>query len=73
MASLGETEGVLSLWHPLGAPPADVLRWRQSLEAHGIVQPFKQAHGEVYLLVFSEIMRDVGLFVGVASIGNDLT
>ena len=42
------------LWHPLGAPLDDVLRWRQTLEARGIVQPFKQAHREVYLLTDAE-------------------
>lgn len=42
------------LWHPLGAPPEDVFRWRQTLESRGIVQPFKQAHREVYLLTDAE-------------------
>ncbi|MBV9848370.1 MAG: DUF4132 domain-containing protein [Armatimonadetes bacterium] len=60
VASLGEPEGVLPpqgavrLWHPLGATPDDVLRWRQTLEDRGIVQPFKQAHREVYLLTDAE-------------------
>lgn len=42
------------LWHPLGSPPQIVLRWRDALEARGIVQPFKQAHREVYLLTDAE-------------------
>lgn len=42
------------LWHPLGHPPQFVLCWRDALEAHGIVQPFKQAHREVYLLTDAE-------------------
>ena len=45
----------LRLWHPLGATAHDdVLHWRQTLEAQGIVQPFKQAHREVYLLTDAE-------------------
>ncbi len=31
-----------------------MLRWRQTLEAQGITQPFKQAHREVYLLTDAE-------------------
>jgi len=44
----------VSLWHPIGAAPEVVLRWRDVLEARGIVQPFKQAHREVYLLTDAE-------------------
>jgi hypothetical protein len=44
----------VKLWHPLGASLEDVLRWRQTLEARQIVQPFKQAHREVYLLTDAE-------------------
>jgi hypothetical protein len=44
----------VALWHPMGAPPADVQAWRDRLEALGIVQPFKQAHREVYLLTPAE-------------------
>jgi hypothetical protein len=51
---LGAGGSPIRLWHPLGAPPADVLRWRQTLEARGITQPFKQAHREVYLLTDAE-------------------
>lgn len=41
-------DATVSLWHPLGAPPETVIAWRRFLEAKGIVQPFKQAHREVY-------------------------
>ena len=42
------------LWHPLECPANDVLSWRQRLERDEIVQPFKQAHREVYLLTDAE-------------------
>ena len=43
------------LWHPLHAPDiATVGRWRDTLEERGLVQPFKQAHREVYLLTDAE-------------------
>ncbi len=45
---------IVRLWHPLGSTPQEVMRWRDTLEAHGIVQPFKQAHREVYLLTDAE-------------------
>ena len=44
----------VSLWHPISAKPELVLRWRDALEARGLVQPFKQAHREVYLLTDAE-------------------
>ena len=48
----GETR--VSLWHPLGSAPETVLAWRRHLEERQIVQPFKQAHREVYLLTDAE-------------------
>jgi hypothetical protein len=42
------------LWHPMAEPPGVVADWRQWVERHGIVQPFKQAHREVYLLTEAE-------------------
>ena len=53
VAGLADTAEV-KLWHPLQAAPEDVMRWRDALEARGIVQPFKQAHREVYLLTDAE-------------------
>jgi hypothetical protein len=41
-------------WHPIGRPVEEVLAWRGWLEGHGITQPFKQAHREVYLLTAAE-------------------
>jgi hypothetical protein len=46
------------LWHPLGAAPERVLRWRTWLEEHGVTQPFKQAHREVYILTDAEVATD---------------
>jgi hypothetical protein len=47
------------LWHPLGCSPDRVLAWRRSLERHGLVQPFKQAHREVYILTDAERTTDI--------------
>jgi hypothetical protein len=44
----------VSLWHPLGTAAADVLRWRRFLEQRAIVQPFKQAHRELYAITKAE-------------------
>jgi hypothetical protein len=44
----------VELWHPIGHPTNDVLAWRATLERHGIRQPFKQAHREIYLLTDAE-------------------
>jgi hypothetical protein len=42
------------LWHPIRADVQTVLSWRCWLEDHGVRQPFKQAHREVYLLTDAE-------------------
>jgi Domain of unknown function (DUF4132) len=44
----------VSLWHPIGRPVDSVLTWREWLEKHEVVQPFKQAHREVYVLTDAE-------------------
>jgi hypothetical protein len=48
-----ETDRV-RLWHPIEVPQEEILAWRDFLEAREIVQPFKQAHREVYLLTDAE-------------------
>ncbi|MFH9061999.1 DUF4132 domain-containing protein [Streptomyces coeruleorubidus] len=49
------TDGTrVELWHPVGREPAETVAWRDWLERHGITQPFKQAHREVYLLTDAE-------------------
>ena len=40
----------VQLWHPVLAPAAEVLAWRELLENKQIRQPLKQAFREVYLL-----------------------
>ena len=49
----GQTSDV-GLWHPVGRPVEEIIAWRARLEQLGIVQPFKQAHREVYLLTDAE-------------------
>ncbi|MBC7806401.1 MAG: DUF4132 domain-containing protein [Akkermansiaceae bacterium] len=49
------SETTVALWHPLGFAPEYVLRWRERLAALGVVQPFKQAYREVYLLTEAEL------------------
>ncbi|MFK4067342.1 DUF4132 domain-containing protein [Streptomyces sp. NPDC029674] len=44
----------VGLWHPVGHEAAEIVAWRGWLERHGITQPFKQAHREVYLLTDAE-------------------
>jgi hypothetical protein len=41
-------------WHPVFASAESVRRWRAMLTTHGVVQPFKQAHREIYLLTDAE-------------------
>jgi Domain of unknown function (DUF4132) len=53
LAGIGDTDRV-TLWHPIDSTIAEVLAWRLWLEAHAFVQPFKQAHREVYLLTDAE-------------------
>ncbi len=51
---LEPARSTVALWHPLDQPPDVVLGWRGFLEEWQIVQPFKQAHREVYLLTPAE-------------------
>jgi len=44
----------VTLWHPVGRSAAEVVEWRRRIETLGIVQPFKQAHREVYVLTDAE-------------------
>lgn len=44
----------VQLWHPIQKPVEEVVRWRTLLEQTRIVQPFKQAHREVYILTDAE-------------------
>jgi len=42
------------LWHPICSGVQTALSWRAWLEDHGVQQPFKQAHREVYILTEAE-------------------
>jgi hypothetical protein len=42
------------LWHPIDASVDEVLAWRAAVVARGVVQPFKQAHREIYRLTDAE-------------------
>jgi hypothetical protein len=48
------------LWHPIDASVDEVLAWRASILARGLVQPFKQAHREIYRLTDAE--RETGTY-----------
>jgi hypothetical protein len=52
----GEVEpvGPVTLWHPLECDASEVEAWRSALNTHDIVQPFKQAHREIYVLTDAE-------------------
>lgn len=52
-------DAVVRLWHPATAPPSEVAAWRLRIEQLGVVQPFKQAHREVYLLTDAERQTEV--------------
>jgi Domain of unknown function (DUF4132) len=45
----------VTLWHPINSTVEEVLSWRLWLEHQEIVQPFKQAHREIYLLTDAEL------------------
>ncbi|WP_162184866.1 DUF4132 domain-containing protein [Allokutzneria albata] len=50
----------VALWHPVDYDTDEVLEWRDLLTEQGIVQPFKQAHREVYAPTEAE--RNTELF-----------
>ncbi|MBB3063321.1 DUF4132 domain-containing protein [Microbulbifer rhizosphaerae] len=49
----------VSLWHPIISGAAEIKTWRECIERLEIVQPFKQAHREVYLLTDAEVNTGV--------------
>ncbi|MBL8293688.1 MAG: DUF4132 domain-containing protein [Bryobacterales bacterium] len=50
-----EDDSQVTLWHPAEREMSEVLGWRKRIESLGIVQPFKQAHREIYLLTDAEL------------------
>jgi hypothetical protein len=51
-------DAAVHLWHPVGKTIKQIVGWRRQLERQQLVQPFKQAHREVYLLTPAE--REAG-------------
>jgi Domain of unknown function (DUF4132) len=45
----------IHLWHPVEWKLKDVLAWRERIRKLGMVQPFKQAHREIYLVTPAEL------------------
>lgn len=49
----------VQLWHPIGFSADYILQWRTVLTRHGIIQPFKQAYREVYIITDAELRTEV--------------
>ncbi|RZV40966.1 MAG: DUF4132 domain-containing protein, partial [Acidimicrobiales bacterium] len=50
----------VKLWHPLFEDTKTIVAWRDKIEELGLVQPFKQAHREVYVVTDAE--RTTGIY-----------
>lgn len=48
----------VQLWHPIGVSADKILEWRNFLRKHQIVQPFKQAYREVYIITDAELRTE---------------
>jgi hypothetical protein len=53
-------DDVVALWHPLDASADEVAAWQAYLMRQRVVQPFKQAHREIYPLTKAE--RSTGAY-----------
>ncbi len=49
---------VVQLWHPIGFTSDQIVAWRNFLKQNQVVQPFKQAYREVYIVTDAEIRTD---------------
>ena len=49
------SEHQVEMWHPALVTVAEIRDWREFLLTHKILQPFKQAYREVYLLTDAEV------------------
>ena len=45
----------VSLWHPIGHDSEEIIKWRNFVLNKEIVQPFKQAFREIYLITDAEL------------------
>jgi Domain of unknown function (DUF4132) len=48
------SDATVTPWHAVHSDANEVLMWREFIARHGITQPFKQAHREVYILTEAE-------------------
>jgi hypothetical protein len=48
----------VQLWHPIGFTMDEIIEWRNFLKDHNLVQPFKQAYREVYILTDAELRTE---------------
>lgn len=48
-------QSIVSLWHPVYSTVEEVQQWRALISQQQIIQPFKQAYREVYLITPAEI------------------
>ena len=49
----------VKLWHPLFEDADSIVAWRKKIEGLGLMQPFKQAHREVYVVTDAERNTDI--------------
>lgn len=49
----------VSLWHPIESDVDEITTWREWLESQEVIQPFKQAHREIYILTDAERTTNV--------------
>lgn len=52
-------KAAVRLWHPLFAETDAIVAWRQKIEGLELVQPFKQAHREIYVITDAEKNTDI--------------
>ncbi|MDH5600563.1 MAG: DUF4132 domain-containing protein, partial [Gammaproteobacteria bacterium] len=56
---INQEASTVSLWHPIESEIDEIKLWREWLENHEVIQPFKQAHREIYLLTDAERTTNV--------------
>lgn len=53
-----QQSAAITLWHPVDHSKDEVVAWRRRIEAMAVVQPFKQAHREIYLVTDAEMRTE---------------